>query len=93
MKYLILEPAEGVKDFPVVQCFFAPTLHKEVAARWAATHTPVSAGFVDFSPDGDVATFGASTSLQLAPRLQDAAILKSLNRATLAMARSSAPAL
>jgi len=92
MKYLILDPRPGVKDFTRVACFCAPTLHKDEAEKWAATHAPVAAGFIEVGGGGAVRTFGRSDSLGLAPRPNDAALIASFIRATLAMAQPDRPA-
>ena len=86
MKYVILAPRPAVRDMDRVIAFTAPTVHREVAEKWAATHAPVSAGYFQMLPGGAVRTFGRSDSLGLAPREGDAELISSFERGTNAMA-------
>lgn len=88
MKYIIIRPEDGT-EFPVF-CV-APKTHADLATAWRRNDrsTIVAAGFVDFGPfpsTGQVATFGESVSLKMGPRPQDARIISTFYRTTLATA-------
>lgn len=89
MKYVVLHPITERGLTQVLFCV-APTTHAQLAAAHAATHAPVSAGYIDVArgPDGGpaVRTFGRSDSLGLEPRAQDARLIGQMMRATLATA-------
>lgn len=91
MKYVILAPKPDVVAQTRILFCVAPTLHTELAAAFAATHAPTSAGFLDFTAAGRVETFGRSNSLNLAPAPGDAELIGSFIRGTQAMARDPAP--
>lgn len=85
MKYLFIRDAEGL-EFPVF-CL-APKTHAEMATAWRRNDQSkvVSAGFCEFGPFGQVATFGFSTSLNLGPRADDARLIAAFYKAGLATA-------
>lgn len=87
MKYLMIEDATGLR-FPVFCC--APQTHADMATAWRRddSRKVCSAGFVCFYADGTAETFGASASLNLRPRPEDAAIITAFYRATLKNARA-----
>ena len=98
MKYLIYhEPDTGEHH---ARLFLAPTTHQQVALEVQAQHPGriiVSAGFVEVLamsrryglPERvQVRTFGRSDSLDLNPRLEDAAFLAGFIKATLSSARN-----
>lgn len=89
MKYVILTPKPGVSDQLRLLFCCAPTKHAELAAPYAATHEPTSAGFLEFLDGGKVATFGRSDTLHLGPRLSDAELISSFIRGTQSMARDT----
>lgn len=90
MKYIILHPTNQAG---LTQILFAvaPTTHAELAAKYAETHKPTSAGFCDFR-DGpvparpSVRVFGRSTSLNLGPAEGDARLIAQMVTTTLSMA-------
>lgn len=84
MKYIILRESDGI-EFPVF-CL-APKTHADMAAAWRRDDRLhiVSAGFVEFLPEG-VRTFGFSTTLHLAARERDARLIAAFYKAQLATA-------
>lgn len=87
MKYIIVREQQGLET-PVF-CL-APRTHAELATAWRRDDSRciVSAGFVEFLPEG-VRTFGRSTSLNLGPRPHDARLIAAFYKATLAAGLSS----
>lgn len=89
MKYVVLAPKPTVTDITRVVCFCMPTLHEEIAQKFALTHQPVSAGFLEILASGDVEVFGYSTTLRMGPLPGDANLIKSFIKGTIAMGRKS----
>lgn len=83
MKYVMLQHRTDGYRQPVF-CV-APLTHGELAAAFARTHTPASAGFCEVLPGGLVHTCGYSASLNLKPAAEDAGLIAASLRATLAM--------
>lgn len=80
VKFVVLRPHTAAHG-QLVLLGLAPTTHRDLAAAHISTHSPVSAGFVSFGPEG-VRTYGSSDSLCLTPAPGDAALIDALMRAT-----------
>jgi hypothetical protein len=81
LKYVVLRPhAGGDLVFPALLFCAAPLTHRELAAGFATTHAPTSAGFCAPRSDGTWRTYGDSQSL--CPSPEDEHLLNSLLRAT-----------
>lgn len=78
MKYVILEKPD---EMPRLVAGFAPLTHKQLAEPLVAQgFAAVSAGFVYF-PEGKAYVVGASDSLSLESRPDDAKFIDAFNRA------------
>jgi len=79
MKYVRLShPIHGDAFFFTL----SPVSHRELAERHADRGKPVSAGFVQLTPDYTAATFGNSESLRLSPQPDDALLISTFAKLT-----------
>ncbi len=87
MKFVVIRDAQGIETphFAV-----APVTHRQLADAWLRQpgRSVVSAGFVEIHAD-KAHVFGRSESLDLGPRLADAALITAFYRATVRMARTA----
>lgn len=84
MKYVVLQERTTL-GLKTVVFGVAPVTHRQLAAGFAATHLPVSAGFCAPAAAGRWQVFGASSSLDLKPAAGDDLLIQATTRATARM--------